>query len=198
MKKRTPKNDQRSRKTAAPKRTVTVKRTAAPEGAARVLRHPALPIALKRILVPIDFSEHSRKALRYALPFALQFGAELEVMYVVEPTIYPSDFGFGQVGFPDVEKELHEKATQELVELLGQMVPKGVVSIPVVSTGIPFVEITTHAQQTEVDLIIIATHGRTGVEHILFGSTAEKIIRKAPCPVLVVRAEEHDFIGERA
>jgi len=49
-----------------------------------------------------------------------------------------------------------------------------------------------------VDMIIVATHGRTGVEHILFGSTAEKIIRKAPCPVLVVRSEEHDFIDERA
>jgi len=155
-------------------------------------------IGLKKILVPIDFSDHSKKALRYALPFARQFNAQLELMYVVEPTIYPSDFGFGQVGFPDVEKELHEKATQELAALIESSVPLSIRSSSVVSTGIPFVEITTYAQAEDIDLIIVATHGRTGVEHILFGSTAEKIIRKAPCPVLVVRAEEHDFINERA
>lgn len=155
-------------------------------------------IGLKKILVPVDFSEHSKKALRYAFPFATQFNAVLELMYVVEPTIYPSDFGFGQVGFPDVEKELHEKATNELQSLVDHDIPKNVRTTSIVSTGIPFVEITTYAQQENIDLIIIATHGRTGVEHILFGSTAEKIIRKAPCPVLVVRAEEHDFINERA
>jgi universal stress protein A len=67
----------------------------------------------------------------------------------------------------------------------------------VVKSGIPFVEVTNFASEEKVDLIIVATHGRTGVEHILFGSTAEKIIRKAPCPALVVRAEERDFIDER-
>lgn len=172
------------------------------KGTPRTPKKPQLTnetaIGLKKILVPIDFSDHSKKALRYALPFARQFKAQLELMYVVEPTIYPSDFGFGQVGFPDVEKELHEKATLELRELIESNVPKTMKCTAVVSTGIPFVEITTFAQAEEIDLIIVATHGRTGVEHILFGSTAEKIIRKAPCPVLVVRAEEHDFIDERA
>jgi nucleotide-binding universal stress UspA family protein len=186
MKKPTPKRKPQSRKTSArtaPKKTE---------------RTNEQSIGLKKILVPIDFSDHSKKALRYALPFARQFNATLELMYVVEPTIYPSDFGFGQVGFPDVEKELHEKATLELKELIAQHVPESLRSTAVVSTGIPFVEITTYAQAEDIDLIIVATHGRTGVEHILFGSTAEKIIRKAPCPVLVVRAEEHDFINERA
>ncbi|MFA6457425.1 MAG: universal stress protein [Bacteroidota bacterium] len=187
MKKPTPK-----RKTQKPK---TLKKSV-PRAAAR--RTDDLTIGLRKILVPIDFSDHSKKALRYALPFALQFKAELELMYVVEPTIYPSDFGFGQVGFPDVEKELHEKAKAELQELLKTTVPAAITATSVVSTGIPFVEITTYAQAENIDLIIVATHGRTGVEHILFGSTAEKIIRKAPCPVLVVRAEEHDFINERA
>ncbi|MFA6469636.1 MAG: universal stress protein [Bacteroidota bacterium] len=186
-------------KKPAPKRKIQkakpAKRTA-PRSVSR--RTDDLTIGLKKILVPIDFSDHSKKALRYALPFALQFKAELVLMYVVEPTIYPSDFGFGQVGFPDVEKELHEKAKTELQELLKTSVPETVNSSSVVSTGIPFVEITTYAQAENIDLIIVATHGRTGVEHILFGSTAEKIIRKAPCPVLVVRAEEHDFINERA
>ncbi len=155
-------------------------------------------IALKKVLVPIDFSDNSKKALLYAIPFARQFNASLVLVYIVEPTIYPSDFGFGQVGFPDVEKELHEKATAEMKELIAAYVPPPVKAESVVGSGIPFVEITTFAKEAEVDLIIVATHGRTGVEHILFGSTAEKIIRKAPCPVLVVRSEEHDFINERA
>ncbi|NUN70586.1 MAG: universal stress protein [Bacteroidetes bacterium] len=186
MKKPTPQRRAPKRSTATPRRRTAPQRTA------------RQTIELRKILVPIDFSDHSKKALRYALPFARQFGAVLEVMYVVEPTIYPSDFGFGQVGFPDVEKELHGKAMQELQALLGEHAPEKVRAVPVVSTGIPFVEITTYAKAEEIDLIIIATHGRTGVEHILFGSTAEKIIRKAPCPVLVVRAEEHDFIEDRA
>jgi nucleotide-binding universal stress UspA family protein len=183
-------------KKPTPQRTAPKRRTAVRRPAPRSNAGEA--IVLKRILVPIDFSDHSKKAFRYALSFARQFGAVLEVMYVVEPTIYPSDFGFGQVGFPDVEKELHEKATQELRSLIEEHGSAKIRAVPVVSTGIPFVEITTYAQAESVDLIIIATHGRTGVEHILFGSTAEKIIRKAPCPVLVVRAEEHDFLEDRA
>ncbi|MFA5831951.1 MAG: universal stress protein [Bacteroidota bacterium] len=159
---------------------------------------PTRAIGLKKILVPIDFSDNSKKALRYAIPFAQQFNASLILVYIVEPTIYPSDFGFGQVGFPDVEKELHEKAISEMSALIDAVVPKTLNTQTMVGSGIPFVEITTFAKEQEVDMIIVATHGRTGVEHILFGSTAEKIIRKAPCPVLVVRSEEHDFIDERA
>lgn len=185
MKKLTPKRKKATRKpTAAP----VLRKTARAEKSL---------IGLKTILVPIDFSDNSKKALRYAIPFAQQFKAELILMYVVEPTIYPSDFGFGQVGFPNVEKELQDKAVQEMQELISTMVPPTLQASAVVDSGIPFVEITLYAQRKNVDLIIVATHGTTGVEHILFGSTAEKIIRKSPCPVLVVRAEEHDFIDER-
>ena len=183
MKKSTPKRNVRSRK-----QTRSAKRSAA----------SVPPIGLKKILVPIDFSDNSKKALRYAIPFAQQFKATLILVYIVEPTIYPSDFGFGQVGFPDVEKEMHEKAIGEMSALIDSFVPEKMTARTLVGSGIPFVEITTFAKEEEVDMIIVATHGRTGVEHILFGSTAEKIIRKAPCPVLVVRSEEHDFIDERA
>lgn len=190
MKKRTPKRKTQSRKpsAAAPKGLKKKQRTAV----------PAQPIGLRSILVPIDFSDNSKKALRYAIPFAQQFNASLILVYIVEPTIYPSDFGFGQIGFPDVERELHEKALGEMSALSAALIPKTMKTSTIVGTGIPFVEITQYAKEQEVDMIIVATHGRTGVEHILFGSTAEKIIRKAPCPVLVVRSEEHDFIDERA
>ena len=100
------------------------------------------------------------------------------------------------MSFPDVEKEMFEKAEQELKQLIEDL--KSNVALKAeVKSGIPFVEVTSYADQENIDLIILATHGRTGVEHILFGSTAEKIIRKAPCPVLVVRAEEHEFIDDR-
>ncbi len=184
-------------KKLTPKRKKVTRKRKATSSVKKSVRVEKSLIGLKTILVPIDFSDNSKKALRYAIPFAQQFNATLILMYVVEPTIYPSDFGFGQIGFPNVEKELQEKAAEEMRELIASLVPSTVQSYSVVDSGIPFVEITSFAQKKNIDLIIVATHGTTGVEHILFGSTAEKIIRKSPCPVLVVRAEEHDFIDER-
>ena len=154
-------------------------------------------IALAHILVPIDFSEHSRKALQYAVPFAGQFKATIHLLHVVEPTVYPADFSFGQVGLSDVEVELRKKGEQELQAMVDNIIKGQVPAEAHVKTGLPFVEIVSYAQDHKMDLIVVATHGRTGVEHILFGSTAEKIVRKAPCPVLVVRTKEHDFVDER-
>jgi nucleotide-binding universal stress UspA family protein len=151
-------------------------------------------IALQRILVPIDFSEHSKNALKYAIPFAEQFHASIDLIYVVEPTIYPADFSFGQIGFPNVEEELRSRGSNELEKLVKNEIAKRVSAKKVVRTGKPFYEINQYAEERNIDLIIIATHGHSGVEHILFGSTAEKVVRKAACPVLVVRAGEHEFI----
>lgn len=155
------------------------------------------PIDLKKILVPIDFSEYSKKALQYAIPFARQFKAKIYLLYVVEPTIYPADFSFGQIGMPNVENELRVKGEQELQELITNEIRGAVPSEALVKVGLPFVEVVSFAKDEGIELIIVATHGHTGVEHVLFGSTAEKIVRKAPCPVLVVRSEEKDFVDER-
>ncbi|GJQ21980.1 MAG: hypothetical protein HBSIN02_23350 [Bacteroidia bacterium] len=151
-------------------------------------------IDLNRILVPIDFSDHSRKALRYAIPFAEQFGATIDLVYVVEPTVYPADFSFGQVGFPAIEDELRKRGAEELDELVEKEIGKRVKARRAVRTGKAFYEILLYAKEEKVDLIIIATHGHTGIEHVLFGSTAEKVVRKAPCPVLVVRSGEREFV----
>jgi nucleotide-binding universal stress UspA family protein len=153
-------------------------------------------IFLKRILVPIDFSDHSKNALRYAITFAKQFQAELFLIYVVEPTVYPADFSFGQVSIPSFEKELRERGKQELEQLVATYTEGKVSARTIVKTGKPFLEIINIAKKEEVDLIIIATHGHTGVEHILFGSTAEKVVRKAPCPVLSLRPAEHEFVRD--
>jgi len=147
-------------------------------------------LVVKRILVPIDFSEHSKNALQYAVSFAKQFQSELILIYVVEPTIYPADFSFGQVAVPSIEKELRERGKVELDQLVETQIAGALTARAMVRTGKPFLEIIDTAVEEEVDLIIIATHGHTGVEHILFGGTAEKVVRKAPCPVLVVRPIE--------
>lgn len=151
-------------------------------------------IELKRILVPIDFSEHSRKALQYAIPFAEQFKSSIDLLYVVEPTVYPADFSFGQVGFPSVEDELRQRGAEELQALSAGEFSGRVQSRCAVRTGKAFNEIGQYAREEEMDLIIIATHGHSGMEHVLFGSTAEKVVRYAPCPVLVVRMAEKEFV----
>jgi nucleotide-binding universal stress UspA family protein len=145
------------------------------------------PAAYRRILVPIDFSEHSKRALTRAVALATTFNAELSLIFVVETAIYPADFGFGQVTIPSVEREMTERGEAELKKLVASHVGDAVKAQTIVVGGKPFLEIIKTAEEEKTDLIIIATHGHTGVEHILFGSTAEKVVRKAPCDVLVVR-----------
>ena len=142
---------------------------------------------IKKVLVPIDFSDYSKSALKYAVNFVKQFNAELILIYVVEPVIYPPDFSMGQIAIPSVDLEMDKRAVEELTKLAQKEIPHEVKVYSVVKTGKPFIEIIETAAEENVDLIIIATHGHTGVEHILFGSTAEKVVRKAPCPVLTLR-----------
>ena len=142
---------------------------------------------IKKVLVPIDFSDYSKSALKYAVNFAKSFNAEIILIYVVEPVIYPPDFSMGQIAMPSINTEWDERAKDELAKLAKNEI-SGVDSVKsVIKTGKPFVEIIETAKEENVDLIIIATHGHSGVEHILFGSTAEKVVRKAPCPVLTLR-----------
>jgi nucleotide-binding universal stress UspA family protein len=151
-------------------------------------------ISMKRILVPIDFSEYSKKALRYAVAFARNFQSEIVLVYVVEPVVYPADFSFGQVAVPSMERELFERGEEQLRKLIETEIRGELPARSMVRSGKPFVEIIRAAAEEDVDLVIIATHGHGGIEHVLFGSTAEKVVRKAPCPVLTVREKEKDFV----
>ena len=144
-------------------------------------------LEIKKILVPIDFSDYSKNSLKYAVNFADQFNSEITLIYVVEPVIYPPDFSMGQIAIPSVNAEWDLKAKEELEKLAKQEIPESVKVSVKIKTGKPFLEIIDTAAEENVDLIIIATHGHSGVEHILFGSTAEKVVRKAPCPVLTLR-----------
>ena len=149
---------------------------------------------ISKVLVPIDFSDYSKSALKYAVNFVGHFKAELTLIYVVEPVIYPPDFSMGQIAIPSVDLEMDKRAVEELNKLAQQEIPSEIKVKSVVKTGKPFLEIIETAQEEDVDLIIIATHGHTGVEHILFGSTAEKVVRKAPCPVLTLREPIKGFL----
>jgi len=142
---------------------------------------------ITKILVPIDFSNYSKKALQYAVSFAKQFNSQLYLVYVIEPVIYPTDFSMGQVTFPTSDTELTNRAKEELNALIKTEIGSAIESDAIIKSGKPFVEINETASEEDIDLIIIATHGHTGIEHLLFGSTAEKVVRKAPCPVLTLR-----------
>lgn len=169
------------------------KKQSAPKRRTRTSKPPSsglTRLGIQHILVPVDFSEHSKNALKYAIPYAVQFKARLDLLYVVEPTIYPADFSFGQVGFPNIEEELRKRGSEELNGLVKNEIKGKVSAVASVRTGKPFYEISEYARENKIDLIIIATHGHSGVEHMLFGSTVEKVVRKAPCPVLVVREFE--------
>ncbi len=146
-----------------------------------------MKLNIKKILVPIDFSDYSKSAFKYAQEFSRYFDAEIILIYVVEPMVYPPDFSMGQIAIPTIDIELDKRAKEELEKLARNEIQPDTRFQIVIKTGKPFVEIIQTASELDVDLIIIATHGHSGVEHILFGSTAEKVVRKAPCPVLTLR-----------
>lgn len=150
-------------------------------------------IQIKRLLAPTDFSESSKQALHYALEFARGFNTELHILNVVEPVVYPAEM-FSQVGMIDVESVL-EKSSKEEMEIWLKDIPTDKRPITTaVEHGRPFAEIIRYAQEHQIDLIILGTHGRSGLDHFLLGSTAEKVIRKAPCPVLTVRPQEREIV----
>ncbi len=148
---------------------------------------------IKNILVPIDFSDYSKNALKYATEFAKTFSAKLYLIYVVEPMIYPADFSMGQIAIPSTDINIQNRAEEEFKKLTDE-IDKSLQVETIIKTGKPFVEINETALEKDIDLIIIATHGHTGVEHLLFGSTAEKVVRKAPCPVLTLREPIKGFV----
>ncbi len=141
-----------------------------------------------------DFSAEAEKALSYAAAFAGQFGAKLTVLYVVEPVAAP---GFAKTMPLTMENDQVmaecERQLKRLVKRL-KLGPK-LVEKTLVRYGRAYCEIADAARSLKADLIIISTHGYTGIKHALLGSTTERVVRHAPCPVLVVRALEHEFIG---
>ena len=147
---------------------------------------------IKRVVVPTDFSDCSRKALAYAVPFAKQFGAEIVLVYVVPPYVPVPEMT--AVDFDAIVEQARRTADAELLRLRASIVEEVVVDT-VVRVGRPDVEIVRAADDLDADLILLSTHGRTGLGRVFLGSVAEHVTRYAHCPVLTVREKEHEFGG---
>jgi nucleotide-binding universal stress UspA family protein len=144
-----------------------------------------LQFEIRKLLVPVDFSETSRSALHYAVSLAKPFKAEILLLHVVEPVTAPApDFMVTET--VELALRLQEEAVRLLhqwrIEVAGESVIK-----EVVRTGSPYYEIVEAADEHNADLIVLGTHGRTGLAHLLLGSTAERVVHHSHCPVLVVR-----------
>lgn len=149
-------------------------------------------ITIKRILVPTDFSDQGKTALMYAVAFADQFGAAVDLLHVLEPV--PPGALLSYVSLNDLKQGMHTDAEKQMEELHTEWEDYAFPVTKIVVEGHPFVEIIKHAKQSNADMIIMGTHGRGAVAHMLLGSVAEKVVRKAPCPVLTVRHPEHEFV----
>ena len=151
-------------------------------------------IKIEKILFPTDFSEHSRHAFNYAISFAKEYGATLFVVHVIEDVQYLANAYMFDVPMMPSFADMEQNRLKEMQEFIDREVDDPNIRIEkVVRHGRPFIEIIQLAKEENVDLIVTATHGRGGLEHVLFGSVAEKVVRKAPCPVLSIRKPGHEF-----
>ncbi len=153
-------------------------------------------IKLRKVLVPTDFSESARHALTYGISFAREYEAELTLLHVVENLTvgYASDLF--PVPMAEVFQEISGYAKAELAKLGTEARAKSVTVEEVVVQGKPSAEIMRFARETEVDMIVLGTHGKGMLDQALFGSTTERVVRRAPCPVLTVRLAEHEFVDD--
>lgn len=152
-------------------------------------------IQIRNILAPTDFSVPSRHALKYAAELAQRFGAQLHLVTVVEnviPLVPEAGMLFGQQAdqFAEQQKAAHH-ALEKLAADPGLQSLKPRIHV---LSGSAHAEILEFAKQREIDLLVVGTHGRTGLSHLFMGSVAEKIVRLAPCPVLTVHPEGHQFV----
>lgn len=147
----------------------------------------------RKLLVPTDFSPHAEEALRVALELARSFEAPITLANVFQAPVYPLPEG-SFIAFPHAYSEALETARKALESTAASARAAGGPPIEtLVLEGVPFREIIGVARTGEFDLIVMGTHGRTGLRHALIGSVAEKVVRKAPCAVLTIRLGSHTF-----
>jgi universal stress protein A len=148
---------------------------------------------LKRILVPIDLSAESYKALKYAFRLAKQFSSQVFLLHVVSHE--SSEEVYNVLRFEEINERLKEELHRKLLETNADQRPEAsLFTISTIRKGHPHQEICSTARDLSIDLIVMGTHGYTGFKRARLGSVAEKTIRYAPCPVMVVREKEREFI----
>ncbi len=151
-------------------------------------------IEFKNILIPCDLSENARIALPFAADLARKYNARIHILHVFdEQLLSPIYFETGGTSQEYYDK-LQEEFSTALKTFIGNTNVEGIEIEQKLISGNPFVEIVRYARKASIDLIVLSTHGRTGLMHTLMGSVAEKVSRKAPCPVLTIRAPDFKFV----
>ena len=146
---------------------------------------------IRRILFATDFSEGSSNALPYAADIARQYGAKLFLVHVIYDVAKSAGWYVPHVSIDEIYNDMEKSARAELEKsFVDEM--KGLKDVEhVVLKGIPYEEISKFAGEKQIDLVVLGTHGRRGIDRMLFGSTAEQVVRNAPCPVLSVRIPKY-------
>jgi nucleotide-binding universal stress UspA family protein len=158
-------------------------------GAREVMDQGGVAMEFRHILAPTDFSEYSKKAVASALALAKKFGAKLTILHVIEPPPYPIDGYVPPSLSTTFLEDLERQASQELAQIVPEAEAVNVEVARLVALGTPSGKIIETAEAEQVDLIVMATAGRTGFSRLLLGSVAERIVRTASCPVLTIRPE---------
>jgi nucleotide-binding universal stress UspA family protein len=143
-------------------------------------------MTVHHVLVPLDFSTYAEQALDYAIALAQKLQARVTLLHVIQPPAFVNVEG-GLWPTSTFLQDLEAAVTRDMEGYLARVTAAGLEGEMVVVHGVPFQEILDTAKARQVDLIIMGTHGRTGLTHVFLGSVAEKVVRLAPCPVLVAR-----------
>jgi nucleotide-binding universal stress UspA family protein len=155
-------------------------------------------IQMQTILLPTDGSECSAKAAKYALSFAKQYGARIVALHVIDQRWEEQSRAvlteMGQDLTQKIRAGYEEEARRIVAEVAAAAAQAGIPAEARIASGIPYEEIVRTGGDVSADVIIMGTHGRTGMSHLFLGSVTEKVIRRASCPVLTVRPQEHDFV----
>ena len=148
-------------------------------------------INIKNIVCPVDHSDCSKEALKYAVSFAIKDNSKLYLLHVIDIRTFDESINAMTPQIPD-DKTLAQLKTK-LLDCIPEEMRDDMNVEALVVQGIPFVEIISTAKRNDVDMIVLGSHGRTGISHMMMGSVSEKVVRKAPCPVLTVRKSDHKF-----
>jgi len=147
---------------------------------------------VKKILFPVDFSSNSYQVADYVISFARKFDAHIYLIHVLECLVPLQGFYIPHISVETLEEDLKKAADKKMEEFIHKKMQDSRAITSQVIIGIPHVEILKMAQEQGIDMIIMGTHGWTGLEHVIFGSVAGKVVRKAPCPVLTVRVKPEE------
>jgi len=147
--------------------------------------------AVRRVLAPVDFSDASETAIQHAKEIAFTYGAEIDLLHVVEEPFYPTEYGLGPASFPT--QEVLDNVEKQLGDLAREQIGYEHIMIEA-QIGQPASKILNYIEENDIDLVVIATHGRSGLDRVLLGSVAERVLRQSPTPVFVVKPDRKSLV----